>query len=123
MPEITTATFIEASEARATRETDARIHESIYGYSITWIGEKSPRFWSEHGYLDIVPFYTTEIARAWSLAEKFKVSVGPWAGSNSGWVAMVHFQGKGPLASAIADTGQLAICRAVLIAHERGLLQ
>lgn len=106
----------------ASRETDVLILESVLGKTVRWIGD-IPLVFSDVGWWsDPAPYFTTRIENAFQLAEKFKVGVNPWHGGNGNWVALVHLERGHGLPSALADTPALAICRAVLLAHARGLL-
>lgn len=125
-----------AAHAPAGRETDLRIAREVLHwqkipnppmseYPFKWVDTDNRVVGFVH-HLDTndwaVPNFSGVMAHAWGLAERFKIGVNPWHGEAVGWIAIVHLDRGHGLPSALADTPALAISRAVLLAHARGLL-
>lgn len=70
------------------------------------------------GYREVVPFFSTDIAAAWQVVERLRLTVG-YAG-NAGWYAGPGEDGDWDCWSyfAVAQTASEAICRAALAAVE-----
>jgi hypothetical protein len=94
------------------RELDALVAEKAMGMLTQVSGDRYKYYWmrpSEDVHWDTLPRYSTDIATAWALVEKFRLAVTPW--STQGWIATVE-PGEGWICP--ADTAPHAICLAAL---------
>jgi len=108
------------------RELDALVAEKVMGQKLPLGPSEEARSvgpWF-HGEGAVCPSYSTDIAAAWQVVEKFQQTglavFSFWTGQYPGYTANLNCEtadGKWRYFTADADTAPLAICRAALLAE------
>ena len=116
------------SELQAGRELDALIAEKVMGWTSVAMAGLFTQFPAIalcglppgaqlNADLQVVPRYSTQIAAAWQVVEKFKMTITPnncHPHIKAKWCVDVELKGSHELWLAGAETAPLAICRAAL---------
>jgi hypothetical protein len=104
-------------ELQAGRELDALVAEKVMGYTLgTPPSPESAINLAGPEYPVTVPHYSTDIAAAWQVVEKFKDR--DWRfildKYDDGWGIEIELSGGKYGSGAVAETAPLAICRVAL---------